>query len=244
MLVLVTTMGPATALAQRTDIAATTTRPFSKVEQNAKTRAGEEIDRRIKALTALQTRVESMVRVTSEFKQVLASNVRAQISSLTTLKSSIAAQTDVAALKEQVHSITTSYRTYALVMPQTAIAAAADRVVATATMMQAVGKKLETRLLAVQNSGHDVTASVQVLSELQQKLTSAVGHAGTAVTLTASLSPDGGDKVKMESNTKALQEGRSEIAAAQKDLADARALIAKLVKDIRLAATATTTPAQ
>ncbi len=199
----------------------------------AKSRADKEIDRRITALNALNTRVQAMTRVTSSFKAQLSTNIQSQISSLTTLKSKIDADTDSAALKTDIKSITTSYRIYALIMPQSHIAAAADRAVNIATMESALGAKLKVRVDAAAAAGSDTTALNALLADLASSTTAAVVQAQAAVTLTAALQPDNGDKTLQQSNLKALQDAHKDLQAAQQDLVQGRKDITNIVQDLR-----------
>lgn len=211
---------------------------------SAKAKAGKEIDRRVAALTALATRIQGMQKVTDAFKQSLTTNVQAQITAFNQLKAKIDADTDAATLKTDIQSITQSYRIYALFIPQGHIAAAADRSVTIATMMTTLGTKLQARIAAEQSAGKDVTALTAVLSDLGTKLSDAGTQAQTAVSISASLTPDAGDKTKMAANTNALKTARADIALAQKDLEASAKDIATIIaglKKLQVMNTATTT---
>jgi hypothetical protein len=163
-----------------------------------------------------------MERVTADFKNTLSANVQTQITALSQLKTKIDASTDLETLKSDVKTITDSYRIFALVLPQTRIAAAADREVTLIAMMNALGTKLQARLQELQSQGKDVGPLLTALTDMSTKLQDAATQAQAAVSVTATLTPDNGDKTKMESNTTALKTGRSDIQAAQKDLLAAR----------------------
>jgi hypothetical protein len=206
----------------------------------AKTRADTEISRRTAALEALNTRVGQMTRVTDAFKSQLSSSLTAQISALATLKATIDADADTTTLKTDIKSITTSYRIYALILPQGRIAAAADRAVNIATMESALGAKLEARINAAP-AGTDTSALTAALADLSAKATDAVTQAQASVTLTAALQPDNGDATVMASNTASLKTGRDDITAAQKDLVAARADITTIVNGLpKVSASAST----
>src|SRR5665213_2400081 len=98
-------------------------------------KAKQEITRRIDALTKMGERVNQMQRLSDSEKATLSTNFKAQIDELTTLAGKVDADTDAATLKTDVQSITKSYRVFALVMPQAAIQAAADRVETIVSMM-------------------------------------------------------------------------------------------------------------
>ncbi len=194
----------------------------TKAIANAQAKADQEITRRIASLNDLNTRVQAMQKVTDAFKQSLSTNVQAQIAGLTALKAKIDADTDVATLKTDIKAIADSYRVYLLVLPQSRIAAAADRVVTIAGMMTTLGAKLQTRIAAAQGAGTDVTALTAALNDVTSKLTDAVAQAQKAVSTTAPLTPDNGDKTKAAANTASLKAAKGDIQTATKDLQAAR----------------------
>jgi len=221
---------PAFVLAQTTVTAgavaggaATSTPKLTAAEQKAKQRADQEIQRRITALNGLLTRISQMQEVSDSFKQGLTANVQTEISTLTALQQKIDADTDLATLKTDVQSITKSYRVYALVLPQSRIAAASDRIVTLVSMFTSLGGKLQTRLQEAASGGQDVSALTAALTDIQTKITDAQTQAQNAVTSTAGLQPDNGDKTAMANNDAALKAARADIVAAQKDLVAARA---------------------
>lgn len=206
----------------------------------AKTRADQEIGRRITALNNLNTRVQEMQKVTPDFKTALSTNIQAQITALTALKTKIDADTDGATLKADVQSIAQSYRIFVLVLPLAHIAAAADRAVTISSMMSTLGTKLQARIQAAASAGVDVTAINTILGDLSAKIIEANTQAQAAVSTSAALTPDGGDKTKMASNQAALKQARTSIQAAQKALQAARKDIELIQKSLR-ALRATTT---
>jgi len=203
------------------------------VMARAKEKAYKEIDRRTKALSDLATRVSGMTKISEEFKKNLNTNVQNQISLLAALKTKIEADTDGATLREDIKSIATSYRIFALVMPQARIAAAADREATLINMLIGLGTKLQARLVEAQASGADIAALAASLADMDTKLKSAQVHAQAAVTSTATLTPDEGDQARMKANTDALKAARAEIVAAHKDLQDARKAADTITKGLR-----------
>jgi hypothetical protein len=198
----------------------------------AKTRADQEIDRRVQSLNDLETRVNDMQRITASFKQSLSSNVQTQVSDLTQLKAKIDADTDAATIKTDVQSVVQSYRIFVLVLPMTRIATAADREVTIITMMNQLGAKLQARISAAQSAGANTSVMMASLTDLSNKLADASTQSQAAVSVTASLTPDNGDTTKMAQNTAALKTGRTDVQAAQKDLVAARADIKTIVSGL------------
>jgi hypothetical protein len=232
-----TTIGGKTKVAASATLSAT-------VMTRAKTKADNEIDRRIKSLTDLSSRVSNMAKVSADFKQNLATNINNQVTALTTLKAKIDADTDGDTLKADIKTVSQAYRVYMLVIPQSRIAAAADREAQLISMMAGLGTKLQARIQQAQTAGADVTALVTALSDMGTQLGNAQTHAQTAVTSSATLTPDNGDQTQMKANTTALQNARKEIVAAQQALVAARKdadTIVKGLKTLKVNTTSSTT---
>jgi len=202
---------------------------LTAAEKTAITRGNTEIDRRSAALTDLNTRIQAMQKVTDAFKQGISASITAEINTLASLKAKIDADVDLATLKADIQSITSSYRVFALVLPQGRIAAAADREVTIVSMMSTLGGKLQTRIQAAQQGGADVTAMVTALNDIAAKLQDAQTQAEAAVTVSASLTPDNGDATKMKSNTAALTQARADIKTGATDLAAARKDVTSII---------------
>lgn len=236
-------LAPLFALAQaagvNTSVNANATTPVANVQMSAsamtaaKARADRELDRRVGALTDAQVRVQAMQKVTPTFKDNISTALEAQISAFNALNAKIQAETDAATLKADVQSITESYRVYALVLPQVRIAAAADRLVTVTTMMQTLGTKLAARVQAAGNAGADITALTATVNDLGSKITSANTSAQAAVSVSAALVPDQGDKQKMAENAAVLKDARAKLTAAHADLKAARKDIDTLVKGLK-----------
>jgi len=195
----------------------------------AQQRGDQEIDRRTQALTDLNTRIQAMQKVTDAFKQGISASITNEINTLGNLKTKIDADIDLATLKTDIQSITSSYRVFALVLPQGRIAAEADREVTIVSMMSTLGTKLQARMQAASQTNASST-SMKALSDMATKLQDAQAQAQAAVTASASLTPDNGDKTKMTSNTAALQQARTDLKTAQQDLLAARKDVETILK--------------
>jgi hypothetical protein len=198
----------------------------------AKEKAAQEIDRRIASLNTLVARITAMSKVADTLKTNIKTNVQAQIDGLTALKTKIEADTDLATLKTDVKSVTDSYRIYMLVMPQTRITAAADRMATVINMMFGVGTKLQARINSAKASGADTAALEATLVDLGAKLSSAQTHATAAVNLIVALTPDNGDKTVMASNEAAIKNAQKEIKAGHEDLVAGRKDITSIIKGL------------
>lgn len=192
------------------------------VTARAKDKANKEITRRVTALQNLLARINAMTKVTADLKTSITTNINTQISALGALNDKIQADTDGATLKSDVALITQGYRVFVLLMPQAHIAAAADREATIINMLNEFGGKLQTRLQAAASAGADISSLTTALTDMGAKITSAQTHAQTAISTSATLTPDQGDQAKMKSNSDALKAARAEIVAGQKDLTEAR----------------------
>lgn len=248
-----TLLVPALALAQ--DVSATvtgsvhasTTAPrtegLSASLTTAKSRADQEITRRITAMNALLTRVNGMTRVDASFKATLAANIQTQVTALSALQSTIDSDTSASTLKVEIHSITKSYRIFALVLPQANVGAAADRIQTVAALMTTLSGKLSARLASSTATGADNASSTAALADANAKIADAQVQATAAIGHIAGLQPDNGVKSVMTSNTAALKLARADIKVAQQDLAAARKDFAVIMSGlhINVSAAATTT---
>lgn len=190
----------------------------------AKDRADQEITRRINALNALNTRVNDMQKLTADEKAGLSATIQAQITAMQNLEAKIAADAganSTSSLKADIQSIAKTYRIFALIIPQGAIEAAADRAMTVASTMQAFAGKLATK----------ITSSTQAtLNDMNAKIADATAQAQAAIAEVASLKPDNGVKTVMQSNLAAMKDARSKIQAAQQDLVAARKDAGAIVK--------------
>jgi len=199
--------------------------------QNIVNRADQEIARRITALNALSTRVNAMQKLSADEKSGLSSSIQAQISDMNSLQAKIAADgNSTSSLKTDIQSITASYRIFALIIPQGAIEAAADRVMTIASSMTAIGTKLQARVSALGSSASSAVTSA--LADFNAKVADANTQAQAAVSEISGLTPDQGNQTRMQVNTSALKDARSKIQTAQKDLVAARQDAQTIVKSL------------
>ncbi len=195
---------------------ATSTRKLS----NEIARADKMIDDRISDLTHLQARINDMKKIATSSKVSLVAKVQASINDLNTLKAKIDADTDATVLKNDIASITSSFRIYKLVMPQIEIVLAADRINVVVDMMNGIGAKFQTRISGVATGS---TSSLSAtLSDYYAKLADAKLKAAAAASSTLALTPDNGDKTKQDANQQALKNARDMIKTAKEDLKAAR----------------------
>jgi hypothetical protein len=196
----------------------------------AKSHADQEIQRRITMLNQLKSKVQAMTKISSTEKAAISSMVTAQVASLTTLQTKIDAEADIDALKTDIHSITGSYRIFALIIPRGRIDVAADKINTAATSMTDFAAKLQTRISAATG---DTSALTSQLAAMNAKISDAGVQANAAVLAVAGLQPDNGDKSVQSANAAALKNARANIQAALADLKAARRDAGAIVKALK-----------
>lgn len=235
----VTTTASANASAGSTTVSASVQTKIT----TAKSRANEEITRRVNILTELNTAVQAMVKVSANEKAAIAAEVQSEITNLNSLNAKIQADTDVTALKTDIQSITIDYRIFMLVVPQGRIEVASDKIQTLTANYTALSAKLQTRISQAP-SGTDTTQVSAWLSDMNTQVTNANTQAEAAVSLVANLQPDQGNASVEASNKTALQNARTDIKTALADLKTARqdaGDIVKAVESWRTSASASTT---
>jgi hypothetical protein len=206
-------------------------------------RGDADIAARISALNALNTRVQAMTNVSATQKATLNSEIQTNISGLTGLQTKIDADTDVTAARADDKSIFTSYRIYALVIPQGWILASADRITGIAGLMSALSVKLQTRISA-EPAGTNVTALTAAISDMNAKIADAKTQAAAAQARVSALVPDQGNQAVITSNHSALVAARADTRVGTQDLQAARkdaTIVLQGLKSLGVTVTASTT---
>jgi len=205
--------------------------------QNMENRGTTMIDARIDALNKLSTRLQDLKNVSVSEKATLSAGIQTELGDMTSLKSTIAADTSTSSMKADVQSITKAYRIYALIVPQASILAASDRVTTIVGLMNTLGTKLQARLSA--SAGLSNLATLQAdLADFNAQVSDASTQASAASTEVASLQPDNGVASVLSSNTAALKDARSKIQAAAKDLQTARQDAQSIIQGVKVSASA------
>ena len=238
-----------------TTTASTTKKQKAQSAQLAKiiTRGDKAIDARVADLATLASRIGEMKNLSDAEKSSLTTAVQAQSVALTALKAKLDADTDSATALADEKTITVDYRIYALIVPQGHIAAASDRALTIAGLLDSVSAKLQIRIAAAQAAGKDVTAVSVVLADMNAKIADLKTQAATAGNSVLSLVPDKGDATVAASNKAALVAAHGDIKSATADIQAARKDAKTILADIKAfhlpaavaaTSTATTTTAQ
>jgi hypothetical protein len=233
-----------TAVSASANVGSTTVSASTQTKiTTAKSRADQEITRRINILTQLNTNVQAMVKVSATEKTAIANEVQTEISNLTTLKATIDAETSITSLRTDIQSITKDYRIFMLVIPQGRIEVAADKIQTVVSDYTTLAGKLQTRISAAP-AGTDTTQVNAWLSDMNTQTANANTQAQAAVSLVANLQPDQGNATVEASNKAALKSAAADIKTALTDLKTARQDAGNIVKAIeswKVTATASST---
>ncbi|MEK7571397.1 MAG: hypothetical protein AAB553_03910 [Patescibacteria group bacterium] len=190
----------------------------AKIAGTLQERAGYEITRRITSLETLIERINGFRLLTAAQKSELIAQIQTEIDALKALQSKIEANADTATLREDVKSIVTSYRIYALFMPKIAIIGAGERIMTLTDEMSVLADKLEARIAEAEAAGQDVTVWETHLDTMNANITDAETKAQAAIDAVLPLNPEG-----YPDNKKTLQEARLLIQQAHQSLVTAAA---------------------
>lgn len=186
--------------------------------QKILTTANTEITARINSLNDLISKINSIKNVSAADKASITLTTQNEISTMTALKAKIDTDTGTTTLRADLKSITADYRIYALIEPQLEILTAADRIDQIISLMATVQTKLQTRITALQSAGKDASALIATLADVSAKITDAQTQSSSAVSLTASLTPDQGDATVAAANAAAIKSARADIKTGNSDL--------------------------
>lgn len=198
-----------------------------------KSKANQEIDRRVNALNKLIVKINEMKKISEGDKATLVATLSTNITNLTALKAKIAADTDMATLKIDVQSITKDYRIFMLVLKKVSILAAAERMEVTADSFTTVNTALSAGIASAVTAGKDVTSMNAWLSDMNAKVADAKIQYANAKAAVINLVPDNGVQAVIDSNKAALESARTMIKNGATDLHTAREDAKKIRSQLR-----------
>lgn len=208
------------------------------------TKSDKAVSARLSALADLNTKVQAMKNVSATEKANISTEVQTNVTGLTALKATVDSDTVLTKARTDADSAFTSFRIYALVIPQGYIEVSADRINTIASLISALSAKLQTRISAEQAAGVNVTALQATLADIGAQTTSATAQASIAQSGVANLAPDQGNATVAASNKAALVSARADTKTATKDLVAARKdiqTIANGLKSLHVSASASAT---
>lgn len=189
---------------------------------NLQERATKEIDRRLAALNLVLTKISAVKKLSATEKTALTTQVQAEISSLTALKTKIAGATDLVTLKVDVATLVTSYRVFALFIPKIHLLAGADVLGQTIDTLTTLSAKLDTRIKEAETSGKVITNLTKLHTEMNESLAEAKKQYESIITNVTPLKPEDypGNKTTLQDGRELLRTGRKNAGDAAKDARD------------------------
>jgi len=194
-----------------------------------KTRGDAELGRRVDTLARLLITINSATKLSDSSKQALSEQVGNENVALAALRVKLAAETTVADAANDIKTMITEYRVYALIVPKVQIIRAADDEQAAEAKLLALQAKLTTRINNASAAGKDVTALQTKLDDMAANLTQAQLISAGVETSVLPLQPTDYD------NDHTILSGyrdnlKTAKIAAQAAFTDAKAIVAGLKK--------------
>lgn len=188
-----------------------------------------EIDRRLDAITRLQSAVNEAGALTDTHKASLTTILSSSTAGLTSLRGTIAADTTILALRTDIGRIFTDYRVYALVARQVHIVRCDDRVAAAADRETAAASRLAEAIAKAKGDGKDTTVAQQHLDAMSAAIAKARSDVDGDAAVVLAQTPAGWNA---GTAGPILDAARASVAAARTDLTtaltEAKAVLAAL----------------
>jgi len=200
----------------------------STVLASIKTRAATAISTRDSALQGALTAVNSNHYLASADRSAIVSTINGDLTGLNALAPVIQADTTVSQARADYDSIFTSYRVFALVLPQARLAAAADDITGSVLpRLEDAQSRLES-LLAGADQSKDTAAVQAAMADLQKQLSGMASNtSGVSATVLGYKPAD------WNSNHAVLAPARADLVSARGDAKQARADIETVIGAIK-----------
>jgi hypothetical protein len=197
------------------------------------TKGDADITARLTSLNTLIAKVGAATRLSASQKTSLTSEMQVQVTGLTTLKTSIDADTTPATARADYDKIFTEHFIYAFYIPRINRIMAADaETEATATLVT-LATTLQSYVTQAKASGNDVTSIQAALADMQAKTADATTQSQSVLNALLPLTATGypGNKAIVQGATAAINTGRSDLKTAR---SDAGAIVTSLKKMLGL----------
>ena len=147
---------------------------------------------------------------------------------MTTLKSKIDADADLATLRTDLRQIVEGYRVYVLLEPKVHLVRAADAMMAAVEAFEGASARLQARITTAEAAGKDTAAAKSALSEMNAQVAEARGKVEPVPDTLLALTPAG-----YPGNRTTLASSRSTLGGARAQLQAARGNAQKIVEILR-----------
>lgn len=188
-----------------------------------------EINRRLATLADLSAKVAASKAMAGSDASALATEIAAEKSGLTALRTRMDSETALLALRADLVRIVTDYRVYVLVVPQVNLTIGSDVVLAAQSRFGQIGTALAARIASAQAAGKDTTAAQSALDAMNASVAAARALVTSLPAKLLALTP-----AQFNAGTAGpvLNAARTALAHARDDLkaatTDARACLAAL----------------
>lgn len=201
------------------------------------TEADSAIADRIASLNSASTRVNGLVKLSSDQKTQYQGEITADVNALTSLKTKADADTDIPTLRSDYRSIFTTYRIYAEFLPQLHLLVATDTMGVTDDKLSDLAVKLQSRIQADNNPSN----LASLLSDMQTQVSNAKNLYGTVQSQITPLTPQSYDSNPTQT-TATIKNARSEIKEGATDLKTAFSDAKQIVQALKASKSPTPTP--
>lgn len=191
-----------------------------------------EIDGRAQKLAEMLPKIDAMKRLSPENKRNLKLSVQQEIDSLKELKAEIDAETSLADVKAIYQSVAKSYKIHALIMQKIAVVAAAEKVLQATSLLNNAAGKAQTRINALP-SGKNKESLQKYFKASSEAIARAANMSNEAIAQALALSPDGGDKAKMQQNIALLKATKEIVKNASAELKLSRKNLGEIAKQLK-----------
>jgi hypothetical protein len=178
------------------------------------------IDLRLAALSKDTAAITAAKHLTDGDKSTLTSLISADTTAMNSLKTKVAGETTLDALKADATSMVNDYRIFILVGPKVRLTSASDAELAAIAKLTAIHDKLADLVAKAKAGGADTTTAEQELADM----TSQLNKAGSDINgqadglLAVEPGPDGAAiQAKVAAVRGALSNGRSDLKSAESD---------------------------
>jgi hypothetical protein len=183
----------------------------------AKAEVTRRIDLRLDALGRFDARLTSAKHLSSDHKSTLHDLVTTDKSGLTTLKTKVAGETTLAAIRADAASMINDYRVFILVGPKVRLTIVNDAELAAIDKLRGVHATLSDLVAKAKAAGKDTAAAEQNLADMLAAINKAASDIDgqVAALLAIQPGPDGAAiRAKVASVRRALGAGRADLRTA------------------------------
>jgi hypothetical protein len=172
----------------------------------------QEINRRLTTLQTLQAVINASTKLTTSEKTDLINRIESAIAGLTQLETKLDNDTILATALSDAQSITSTYRVYYLLFPQTYLLRTADTELVTDSNLTTLAAKLQIRINQAQVNGSNMATMTAQLTDMNTEIAAAMILENSVVSAVSPLQPS-----DYNSDHTILSSYRNQLVTAHKD---------------------------